>query len=530
MKDLFSQSSSALARTCSTGVWFLIALSTPLRAQAENDGGVTFSLTVTRGVDQGQCFGSLFEVESRDGSLVIGAGFQNLFNTRLRADRHEIQFFVRSKDVVPAIQVEALPRPNDLCGTYLYGRDGTIRSIYGGLKAWNPAEQSWRSEPEVGGTHEVMRVGDGLLEFGDGTVRYKGQTILPPAPVGKYQHFFYANGHLCFYQIESGGRGYRPYQNDADGFTKLIAAPWTPGKLEAGLARAVVLTLPVVGENTFAWGQHGNQVFTGSNVGGFYILEENRWRVLLKPREKVSYQLYSSMTFYDQILMGQYPTGRLFAYDGREIVDRPGWPPVAPGASGSSREAQSTTIYGGVILTGVWPWGELWLYHPDTKQWKLLRRMFDHPPVTKDVGHPYEKENRNNPVSNLWGQRVTSLVTCGDSVFIATSAKSPCEWNPGLNPFLAPDKWKSYGSVYRLTMPGHLGASAAWTEGPTRLELSLRGMEMRIVQDGKILAKASVTGQLGERLRNLPELQAVCWGEGIYGKFNGPKIEGEVTR
>lgn len=53
------------------------------------------------------------------------------------------------------------------------------------------------------------------------------------------------------------------------------------------------------------------------------------------------------------------------------------------------------------------------------------------------------------------GQSFGSLFEAtGPSLFVSTSAKSPMEWQPENFPFLAPEKCKSYGEVYRLTMPG----------------------------------------------------------------------------
>lgn len=463
----------------------------------------TLRFTADRGADLGQSFGSLFEAKSDDGSLVIGAGFQNLYNTRNRADRHALQFFVRPTDGQRTIVVEPLPRPNDLCGTYLYSRDEVVHSTYGGLKSWDSKKRVWQDMADIGGTQESMRVAQGVLEFGDSTLKYNGQTLLARPITGSYQLFFYANGYLCFYHVNRSSGPYRAYLNDEDGFSKLYACRWAPGEKEIDLAQASVLALPVVGETTFAWGQLGQQVVTGSNVGGFYILEDGRWRMLLAPNIKVSYQLYSTMAFHDRLLMGQYPTGRLFQYDGHSIVDRAGWPPVPPGVSASAREAQTTVIYGGELFVGVWPWGELWRYQPDNQKWTLARRMFDHPELSDKIIHPYDVENRGNDVSNQWGQRVTSLVTSGPDLFVATSAKSPCEWDANKFAFLAPEKWKSYGTVYRVTMPGHLSASTAWTDGPTNFELTLRGPSMSISQDGKLLAETTVTGHLADRLRSL---------------------------
>ena len=503
----------------------LIAQADPVATKKRS---TTFKVQLDRGADLGQNFGSLFEVTSEDGSLVIGAGFQNLYNSYYRGDRHSLQFFVRPTSGPRAFQVETLPRPNDLCGTYLFCRDDVVYSTYGGLKAWDAAGKVWRSQPDHGGTRESMRVGQGVLEFGDSVVTYNGQTILDKPAQGSYQLFFYAHGHLCFYHVNRNDGPYRAYENDANGFSKLYACPWTTDQTAVDLSKAIVLTLPVVGETTFAWGQFGGQIVTGSNIGGFYIFEAGKWRMLLEPNIKVSYQLYSTMAFHDRLLMGQYPTGRVFEYDGKAIVDRAGWPPVLPGVSSSAREAQTTVIYGGEMLVGVWPWSEVWRYNSDSKAWTFIQRMISHPELSDKIVHPYEQENVKNDTPNLWGQRVTSLLTSGDGLYVSTSAKYPCEWNPEKFPFLASDKWKSYGSVYRLTSPGHLGANTVWTNGPTTFELTLDGSKMSITQDGKPIATTTITGPLGDKLVRPLGLGTIKWGTGIYGKFTGPQIEGSV--
>ena len=486
------------------------------------------SVTVDRGRDTGQSFGSLFEVTSRDGSVVIGAGFQNLYNTRYRADRHALQFYIRPTDGQRSHTTEKLPRPNELCGTYLYARDNVVRSTYGGVKAWRPRGNEWKSEASLGGTNETMRVGDGLLTFGASEVKYDGRTVLSPPGEGSYQLFFYANGHLCFYHVNRGDNGYRPYENDSDGYSKLYACPWTVDQARVDLSTATVLTLPVVGETTFAWGQLGDQIVTGSNIGGFYVFEKDSWQMLLPPKLGVSYQLYSTMMFHDRLLMGQYPSGRIFQYDGKKISDMPDWPPVLDGVSASAREAQTTVIYGGDVFVGVWPWGELWRYNPDSRQWAFTQRMFDHPELSNQITHPYDVENKNGDVGNQWGQRVTSLVPGGPNLFVSTSAKWPAEWDPGKFPFLAHDRWKSYGSVYRLTMPGHLSATTKWTDGPTTFEFVISENELSISQDGQQIAVTKVTETLTKHVESVTDLTDVKWGQGIYGAFGGDTIKGIV--
>ncbi|MGY8733878.1 MAG: hypothetical protein ACKVK0_17230, partial [Pirellulales bacterium] len=121
----------------------LLILALPWFAAAED---FTVSVVVDRGSDVGQSFGSLFEMTSDDGSLVIGAGFQNVYNTRYRGDRHSIQFFVRPANGKREFAVKELPRPSDnLMGAYLFSRDDVVYSTYGGLKSWDSDSESWKN-------------------------------------------------------------------------------------------------------------------------------------------------------------------------------------------------------------------------------------------------------------------------------------------------------------------------------------------------------------------------------------------------
>ena len=501
-----------------------------LATEALADQATTVTVTVDRGQDVGQCFGSLFETRSADGKLVIGAGFQNAYNTRYRADRHAVQFFIRPVDGDRELTVEELPRPTDnLTGAYLFGRDGRVYSTYGGLKVWSPDAKNWQPVTEVGGTSESMRVGNGTLTFGDSRVTWNGEAVLDPPEKGSYQLFFYANGHLCFYHVNRGDAPYRFFENDEDGFSRLYACPWIPGQGSVDLEKAITLRLPVVGETTFAWGQLGDQIVAGSNIGGFYVFENNQWRMLLEPKLGVSYQLYSTLAFNDRLLMGQYPTGRVFEYDGKTIRDQPGWPPVLEGVSGSAREAQTTAIYGGDLMVGVWPWGEVWRYSPDSRHWAFARRMFPHPELSSKIVHPYDVENQGNAPQNQWGQRVTSLLPSGPDLYISTSAKAPYEWAPRKFPFLLPDKWQSYGKVYRATTPGHLAATTKWTDGPTTFEFSIRDRRLTITQDGTVLATTPLTGALAEAAPSVGALKTVNWGTGIYGPTRSTSLRGTVT-
>ncbi len=532
----FDRQVRLVSHVCILQTWCVLLFVTiagplsPVLAAEKTQYETTITITIDRGQDVGQCFGSLFEARSDDGKLVIGAGFQNAYNTRYRADRHAVQFFVRPVDGKRELTVEELPRPTDnLTGAYLFGRDGRVYSTYGGLKVWNPEANIWKPVTDVGGTSETMRVGNGTLTFGDSQVTWNGGTVLERPQKGTYQLFFYANGHLCFYHVNRGDSAYRFFKSEEDGFSRLYACPWTPGQGSVDLEEAITLRLAVVGETTFAWGQLGDQIVTGSNIGGFYVFENGQWTMLLEPKLGVSYQLYSTLPFNDRLLMGQYPTGRVFEYDGKTIRDQPGWPPVLEGVSGSAREAQTTAIYGGDLMVGVWPWGEVWRFNPDSRRWAFGHRMFSHPQLSATIVHPYDVENQDNSPQNQWGQRVTSLVPSGTDLYVSTSSKAPIKWDADKFPFLAPDKWKSYGNVYAITIPGHLSAATTWTNGPTTFEFLLSQDTMSITQDGRLLAEAKLTSDLALSNGTSFSGDQVVWGDGVYGPFAGKSIAATVT-
>ena len=120
----------------------------------------------------------------------------------------------------------------------------------------------------------------------------------------------------------------------------------------------------------------------------------------------------------------------------------------------------------------------------------------------------------------MWGQRVTSLVPIGDSLMISTSPKGPCRWEPRFD-FVGNDKWKEYGAVIRLKMPGNLCAPVAWTDGPTELRFVVTGKEMIIAQDGRRLASTGIDDSLAGNLSAGLSPDGVMWGNGVFGPFAG---------
>ncbi len=496
--------------------------------KTSEDSAVEITVGIDRGEDLGQNFGSLFEVRTKDGAFTLGAGFSGLYNTYHRSDRHTVHFFIRPANTVRDQTSKQLPRPSDLAGTYLFSQDGKLHADGPELKVWNPAEKRW--EADAVQQRARMRLGNNLLVFDGSRVEFNGQEILSEPNEGRYYRFYYTHGHLFFYHTYwADQEGYRPYAADAQGYSKLYACPWHPGDGAANLAKAIVMTLPFVGENPFAYGQLHDDVLTCSNIGGLYAFNGREWRTIVDGDLKTSYQIYSMLNFQDRLLMGQYPTGELFEFDGESVQQLEGWPPRMPGVSGSAREAQTTAIYGGELFVGVWPWGEIWNYHPDLEQWTFVKRAFTHPTVTDSTTHPYENECKAlGVVINQWGQRVTSLIPLGPSLMVSTSAKWPCAWEPKFD-FVAGDQWKEYGAVIEMKIPGHLSAPLVWTAGATELHFRIEDNCMSIQQDRNPPVRVELGDALSGILTSTKEFEEITWEQGIYGKFRGASLRGELN-
>ena len=491
-----------------------------------------FTVDLDFGADIGQNYGSLFEAGTPDGKLTVGAGFMGVYNTRFRTDRHTVHLFVRPNGAERAVTLERLPRPSEEAGTYMFDLDGKLyassRGADAAMRPWNPQTGAWEDPTEP--VSRRMRVGNGILLMGSNQVTYDGEVILGPPERGSYGLMYYANGYLCYYhQFAGTGSGYREYESDDAGFSRLYAVPWSPAAGGAAdMSKAITLTLPQVGETTFAWGQFGDQVMTGSNLGGFYVLDGGEWKTLRPPQIGVSFQIYSMLNYYDRVLMGQYPTGRLFEYDGKEMRELADAPPVMAGVSPSARELQTTAIYGGDVYAGVWPWGEVWRYNPDAETWTFVDRMFTHPEASNVTVHPYEKEcTALEIVLNQWGQRVTSLVPLGDRLMVSTSAKGPCPYDERLT-VLGNDRWKEYGAVIALHAAGNLSVPITYTGAPTRLEFIIGGGKLRILQDGSELASTALEGDLAGLVAGAEALSPITWGKGVFGDFRGAGVSGRV--
>lgn len=481
-----------------------------------------FTATVDLGKDVGQSFGTIFESSDSEGRVVMGAGFMDVYNTRFRVGRRTLEFYLRHDQSSDKVTISRLPHPDLDCGVYLFALGGELyawSSARGDMvRRWDAAQHVWHDEskPPTGSLRSgdaVMCLDDGLLVMRDNQVTYDGRTVLSPPETGRYYNFYYAGGRLFFYHTAGA---------DGDKRTSIYACPWTyDSQSPIDLAEAEILQAKYGGATPFAWGQHDGDVLTVSNYGGIYVFRDGSWQTLLEADDQVSYQVYSMLNYYDRLLLAQYPTGNLFAYTGDVPQLITGWPPRLAGVSPSAREAQTLAIYAGNLFVGVWPWAELWRYDDAMKKWHSLGRMFTHPQASEKTVHPYEAEaERNRLVTNHWGQRVTSMIPLGDSLYLSTSSKGTSPWLKEYT-FLTESQRREYGAVLQLKIPGNVATEIEWTGRPMKLDFIVTGTRMLVRQDGRRLAAANYQPppDLASRRWN------TTWGQGVFGRFSGAILD-----
>ena len=265
----------------------------------------------------GQNLGSLFEA-GFPGRAFLGAGFVGVYNTLFRTDRHTLQFF-RPGEGGDQFSIEPLPRPSEDAGAFLFDLDG---ALYAWGYVHDLAVRRWQGDRwEVDASFDRerirlgdvrMRVGKGLLELAQSTIRYEGKVVVPPPEEGAYHHLYYANGHLVFYHtgLSAAGSGCALDARD---------------EAAADLARASVLTSSMPGRPRSR---------SGNWAGGAHLLEPRgpacafdgtEWRILREPDDRVSYQIYSMLNYYDRLLMAHYPSGTLYNATAARYVPE-GWP------------------------------------------------------------------------------------------------------------------------------------------------------------------------------------------------------------
>ncbi|UVL17968.1 hypothetical protein LOY44_18465 [Pseudomonas sp. B21-044] len=172
---------------------------------------------------------------------------------------------------------------------------------------------------------------------------------------------------------------------------------------------------------------------------------------LTHPRE---IQFYSSVAYRGKQLLGEWPTGRIYEFDGTQLKPSDMTPPriaeQVPLRLGY--EAQSMAEYYGDLYVGYWPKGEVWRYGYQTGEWTLFKRFFSS--VEGEPFIPYARRPTDSLDQAFFGQRITALVPYEGALYVATSNLRTWTSSAAIPDVMDPTRLAEYGALYKVTRQG----------------------------------------------------------------------------
>ncbi len=233
-------------------------------------------------------------------------------------------------------------------------------------------------------------------------------------------------------------------------------------------------------------------------------------------------QVYCTKKSYAWKLLGQYPSGNLFSLEGPVVKSFSPKVPSMPPTPDVDRELQSLAVYGGNIFVGVWPWGEVWEYDVKQSKWSLFRRFFSGPAYDANLS-PFQeavkKEFGDRIMANEWGQRISSLITYDDGLFVATANK--CN-EPTCPDFMPAALCKEYGHVWKISMFPQQTFEAP-RQSDFYLKITIAPDAIDVYQNQEKLGSLPITSEIYDKIKKGRE-RGIKKGEGPLGAFEGENL------
>jgi hypothetical protein len=160
-------------------------------------------------------------------------------------------------------------------------------------------------------------------------------------------------------------------------------------------------------------------------------------------------QFYSSIQYQGEVLLGEWPTGSIYTFDGIVLKPSEKWtPPPLRNREKIGFEAQSMAEYCGDLFVGYWPKGEVWRYSRRDNVWVYFKRLFT--PVVNEGFLPWADRSPDGLPGAFFGQRVSALVPYEDSLYAFTSNLH--YWNDDIFvDALSQELQDEYGKIWKIT-------------------------------------------------------------------------------
>lgn len=419
--------------------------------------------------------GTLFTVKDNTGGTVAAAGLPRVWNTYCQNASNELQFFVKTKAAGMPI-IENLSKPN-----------ASFRSGYG-----------YTDENGVAAINLALGDGYKLVQGANGENSYQPLSSAP----------------CSFNKFSYGEYDYsEEYNETSNGY--ILAC----SKRRAGCQRIAIAP----GTFVYSYAPGGNSVLAITNLGDVLRhTEEHGWRRAVRegnnysfpldytppmPTEPTITQFYSSIVMENMTILGQWPDGQLYAYDGTTMS--PWFQDRVKPQNEWGLEAQSLALYCGDLFVGYWPRGEVWK-RSDGK-WSFFSRFFSEP-IVRTPFVPYYPDYTNPVSPAFYGQRVTAISNFGESIYFFTSNLR--QWYEGIDysSVMSASLVKEYGEIHKFTN-GSCGTTfIPKNKSSQTLDFEITKSKLRISSGGVTIFEADNTSGVVPS-----EMDILIPGEGVFG-------------
>mgnify|MGYP005852674549 CR=1 FL=1 len=484
-----------------------------------DDFEITLNLNLNN--DIGLDGGTLFEAYDEYGNLLAYAGFNNGINTRSSINRKILSFYVKPhQDSVLITDIDN-PFPGiDECGRIFNVNNELWALNYkhekkkynSDLKQWEEIKNLKLNSIEY--LIDIQKLQDSIVWVHvDGV--FWGNKPLYREKLPEYRIItFYVNNenvlifrttddtlHNCRNLLSIGKLNWKNNQPEIKidtTYQGLCPLPWLAG--------------------AYCWAYQQNHFYISTNSGHTYKLNSDSL-VVITERDIYDFvtegwQAYSMINFRNKLLLGHYPSGKIFEINNNQI-DTPLYiynVPVRDDILAQEREVQTMAVYAGYLMCGLWPWGEVYGFDLNLNKWSFYQRFFQFPGYRKELTPFYDRIQFNSGIqNNQWGQRVTDLVPYGKYLAVNTSFKNVVFEDD--KKYLFTDEINQYGKVYLMEIPGQISSVINWKQ-ETELKFICKNGVMQIYQDGELMAENKI-----DALDKRVDFQ-IMPHSGILGKSN----------
>lgn len=288
-------------------------------------------------------------------------------------------------------------------------------------------------------------------------------------------------------------------------------------------------------DSPLCYGELNGDLLLGTNMGHLYSFNASSGAVnsIFKSTPGISSQFYCMLSYYDSVLLGHFPSGNAYQYDGKNLrllqED-------APGYKQYGRELQSIALSGGQIYAGIWPWSEIWSFDINSKAWAFFKRVIQKPDskLIDSCQHPYQGWLKDGETNEL-GQRVFNIVPYKSWLFAASSSKSGKYYpqsqivkpnSSGSNGTLEELDLTEYGKIDMIHTPRNFSIYLPKTDIPAHVFSFLI-----YPNDIEIKHNETLVGTIQHHVKKEDLLSAeIVRGHGMFGPLKGKilKVDKEI--